>query len=84
MPRRKGNAAIAWRDPAGIENASPEQRLLGAVIRLAVLDAQQGDDAAIDWLTNDLPAWLEFVTPVWMDIGVVHACVVGLVRRETA
>jgi len=72
VTRHKGGSA-AWRDPSGIENASPEQRVLAAIIRLAVLDARAGDAEAADWLMEDAPVWLVYVTPAHVDAADVHA-----------
>ncbi len=71
MPRTK-DSRPNWDDPSGVETASPEQRLLAAIIRLAVVDARAGDVEAALWLHNAAPVWLAYITPKHVDPDDIH------------
>lgn len=72
MPRQAGAGSFAWNDPAGIESATPEQKLLVALIRQAVVDARAGDMDAQLWLIEDAPAWLPCLLPEDCDPDDIH------------
>ena len=51
---RRPSGHSAWE----VEQASPEQRLIAAMLALAVDDAVGGDEAAARWIREEAPDWL--------------------------
>lgn len=58
----------------------PELRLVAAIVVQSLLDAQQGDQAAYDWLTGpaSLP-WLAMLAPVDISPETLQARLVDMV-----
>lgn len=55
-----------------IDDATPEQRLVAALIVSAMRDARAGDPQALRWLHSEGQGYLELLTPSGLDVAVLQ------------